>query len=213
MRTSWRSVLAQLTPSAVQSIYHSRRDRRGLSQAAQLLAPHAKLHLASGTNILEGWANIDLAESTQVIRWDLTRPLPVPSDSIRFIFSEHFIEHLSPESAARLLRESYRVLQRGGVLRISTPSLERLVDEYRARRLSEWADVGWTPSTPCQMINEGMRLWGHQFLYDASELESKLKECGFREIARVEWHNSSHPELEGLECRPFHGDLIVEGTK
>lgn len=100
-----------------------------------------------------------------------------------------------------------------GILRISTPSLKKLIDEYLLGRLCEWDDVGFSPSTPCRMVNGGMRLWGHQFLYDIEELESLLKECGFRNIIQVPWHESSHPELKNLECRPFHDEIIIEAMK
>jgi hypothetical protein len=51
----------------------------------------------------------------------------------------------------------------------------------RQARQPTVADVGWRPATPCQMVNEGLRLWGYQFLYDASELKRILEEAGFRE--------------------------------
>jgi predicted SAM-dependent methyltransferase len=60
------------------------------------------------------------------------------------------------------------------------------------------------------MVNEGMRLWGHVFLYDEPELFSLLRECGFSDIRRVKWGESDHPELRGLESRPDFADLIVE---
>jgi predicted SAM-dependent methyltransferase len=68
----------------------------------------------------------------------------------------------------------------------------------------------WFPATLCRMVNEGMRCWGHVFLYDEAELVALLSECGFRDIRRVKWGESDHSELRGLESRPDFGDLIVE---
>jgi hypothetical protein len=42
----------------------------------------------------------------------------------------HLIEHLLPKFALRFLQESFRVLKRGGVLRLATPDLEKLAFEY-----------------------------------------------------------------------------------
>jgi hypothetical protein len=63
------------------------------------------------------------------------------------------------------------------------------------------------------MVNEGMRSWGHTFLYDEPELVSALNEVGFAHVVRVQWQQSSHADMTGLERRSFHGDLILEATK
>jgi predicted SAM-dependent methyltransferase len=137
----------------------------------------------------------------------------VEAGTVRFIFNEHFIEHITQPEAAALLSECCRLLVPGGVLRVSTPSLRKLIEEYLLSRTTEWIDVGWAPATPCQMLNESMRLWGHKFLYDAAELKSLLRACGFAEIVDVEWRQSRHDELRSLECRPFHDEIILEATK
>ena len=160
--------------------------------ARKELARHSRLHLGCGPNIIEGWANIDLYGPKNVICWDLTRPLPVSSETIKFIYSEHFVEHISLEQARGLLGECYRVLQPGGVLRVSTPSLRKLIDLYLSGKLLECIDVGWNPSTPCRLMNEGMRLWGHLFVYDCDELKHLLEAIGFCNLTRVIWHESNY---------------------
>jgi predicted SAM-dependent methyltransferase len=192
---------------------------RGSKPAANVGQPHAifagqtKLHLGCGTNILAGWANIDIDGPSGVLKWDLTQPLPLQAGTVRFIFNEHFIEHITQQEASALLSECCRLLVPGGVLRISTPSLRKLIDEYLLNRTIEWINVNWNPATPCQMMNEGMRSWGHQFLYDATELKNLLRACGFAEIVDVGWRDSRHGELRNLECRPFHDEIILEATK
>jgi predicted SAM-dependent methyltransferase len=139
--------------------------------------------------------------------------LPVQPETIQFIFNEHFLEHITQDQARALLTECYRVLVLNGTLRINTPDLKKLIEEYQAERTSEWINVGWCPSTPCRLMNEGMRLWQHKFLYDVAELENLLKECGFRKLRPMAWRESRHSEFKNLECRPFHGEIIIEATK
>ena len=194
------------TPTPLLSIFVSGSSKRRL-------AASVRLHLGCGDNILPGWSNIDLEGSREVIVHDLTKPLPVATGTIQFIYSEHFIEHIPLEDARRLLAECHRVLQPGGVLRVSTPDLRKLVLEYQAGRTSEWVDVDWNPASPCQMLNEGMRSWGHEFVYDADELELALRAAGFHQLKRVGWRASAHDELRSLECRPFHDELIFEATR
>ena len=197
----------------VQDLILGSRPSMRVGTTHDIFAGQTKLHLGCGTNILSGWANIDMDGPGVVVRWDLTQPLPLQAGTVRLIFNEHFIEHITRSQALALLSECYRLLVPGGVLRISTPSLRKLIDEYLLSRTTEWIDVGWAPATPCQMLNEGMRLWGHQFLYDAGELKSVLRASGFAEVVDVGWRESRHGELRNLECRPFHDEIILEATK
>jgi predicted SAM-dependent methyltransferase len=169
--------------------------------------------LGCGANVIAGWTNVDIDAQPPIVSWDLTRPIPLPDASIDFIFNEHFIEHMTRVEALALLVDCHRLLRLGGVLRVSTPDLKKLVEEYSASRTSEWLDVNWSPQSPCQMMNEGMRSWGHKFLYDESEFDSVLREAGFNDVQRVGWRQSSIEALAGRECRPFHGELIFEAEK
>ncbi len=172
-----------------------------------------KLHLGCGSNVIKEWANIDLERKGAVIGWDLTDPLPVRSETVELIYCEHFIEHITLKQAKELLSECYRVLCPSGILRLSTPNLKKLVDEYCSGRTMEWGDMGWNPVTPCQMLNDGLRLWGHQFVYDTEELIHTLWEIGYSKVTRVAWRESTTAALANLECRPFHGEIILEATK
>ena len=172
-----------------------------------------KIHLGCGGNVLDGWANLDMDGPRGVVRFDLNRPLPFPSGSAELVYSEHFVEHVRKDQATALLAECGRVLRPGGVLRVSTPDLAVLVEEYRAGRVGEWSDMQWNPASPCDLINEGMRLWGHLYVWDEAELTAALRRSGFTSVRRVSWHESAHRDLRGLESRPFHGDLILEATR
>lgn len=169
-----------------------------------------QLHLGCGPNVLPGWGNLDLAGGPGSYRYDLTQSLPKADSSVRYIYTEHFIEHLEREDGARLLRECRRVLTDDGVLRVSTPDLRFLVREYESGRLDEWADMQWHPASSCRLLNESMRLWGHAFLYDEEELRQTLAEAGFGSVHRVAYRESRYEPLASLETRPFHHDLIVE---
>ena len=50
--------------------------------------------------------------------------LPFNNDSINFIFSEHFLEHLFFDESLSLLRECYRILKPFGVIRTSVPDAD-----------------------------------------------------------------------------------------
>jgi predicted SAM-dependent methyltransferase len=183
----------------------ARRIKREITKPRYRWGDFDKLHLGCGDNRFPGWLNVGIPGD---VRHDLTKPLPLPNGSVRFIFSEHFIEHITRTDALALFRECRRVLT--GAMRISTPDLTNLVAEYSAGRVSGYTDAYWQPQTPCQMVNECHRLWGHQFIYDFTELSALLREAGFTEVCRANWRESEFSELRNLERREFHGDLIVE---
>ena len=213
MSDECKAKLCFVTPPIVVKYLALLRQKIRFVRAKKRLLGWTKLHLGCGDNLLPGWANVDIDGGRDVIALDLRKPLPVVSNSVRFLFNEHVIEHLTLFEGRRFLAECYRILAPGGVLRISTPNLQAGFDAYEKKELKHLEYRGWSPATPCQMFNEGARLWGHQFIYDQDELTAQLKECGFSEVTAVEWHKSRHPELCDLECRRYHNDLILEAKK
>lgn len=73
--------------------------------------PHYEHYVTVDLKGGEGWA----------VEHDLSRPFPLPQESVDRIISEHFFEHVAEEDAVELLRECHRVLKRGGLLRIAVP--------------------------------------------------------------------------------------------
>jgi len=206
-------ILALTCPPVLILLMRKIQDLVGKKIAAGKLRDTRRLHLACGSNVISGWSNVDFKDAVGVVGVDLTTGIPVASDSVELVFCEHFIEHVPLAVGGRFLAECHRLLKSGGTLRISTPDLKKLLEVYSAGNIAEWNDVGWKPATPCAMINEGFRSWGHAFLYDEDQLIDALKKAGFGNMKRVGWRESAVPGLSNLECRPFHGDLIVEATK
>ncbi|HEX9163983.1 MAG TPA: hypothetical protein VF980_19910, partial [Thermoanaerobaculia bacterium] len=69
-----------------------------------------RLHIGSGAVRLPGWTNIDNRRYEGVDRVvDVTYGLPFRD--VRFIFAEHFLEHLHYNDAMYFLRECRRVLR------------------------------------------------------------------------------------------------------
>lgn len=178
-----------------------------------------KLHLGCGSVIHPGWDNLDIAPPPGGIVCDLRKPLPYGANSVDFIFHEHFIEHLDRDQGVRLLKECYRVLKPGGVMRISTPDLLLIAQDYLDNFLSRYVGT-WEPSTPAQLLNGAMRLWDHKFLFDITEIAYACSEAGFTKFdmesigsIQMQYRKSHYPELRNLETRPDYEDLIVEFKK
>jgi len=160
----------------------------------------------------EGWLNIDMAFGNEglkegrvatddkgahnmVLRFDGRTRLPFRSQSVQMVYSEHMIEHLLPDDGGRaIVREAYRVLVPGGVLRIATPDLERYACGYmfgsafrfgngaflkeHARRFAPMAVLGHGGPSDGTIVNNIFRNYGHQWVYDYAELERLAEDVG-----------------------------------
>ncbi|WP_157070097.1 class I SAM-dependent methyltransferase [Aureimonas frigidaquae] len=170
-----------------------------------------KLHLGSGPIRLDEWINIDLDSPAADVLMDLRKPLPYADRSIDYVFAEHFIEHISRPEAVALLKECRRVLNPTGVIRLSTPDIQHIIDAYTRNDVGRWGNL-WQPRNRCHLLNEAFYNWGHRFLYDADELRLLLSEAGFSDIQFVPWRESSFAALNNIECRPFNHELIIEAS-
>ena len=193
---------------------------QALELARSLVAPHEGgrcLHLGCEDHRLGGWINVDIVRSGAVdVQADLSRPLPFPDGSMDFIHSEDLLEHLEPKAGRHLLAECFRVLRPGGVMRLLTPDLERLVEDVylypRARHLA-WSGAYLGAATPCEALNAHCRMGGeHRFIYDFPYLGDVLIGIGFR-VRRASWNRSRHPSLRYLDLRDFGLNLFLEATK
>lgn len=80
-----------------------------------------KLILGGHWSDQKGW--LILNESHQ----DITKKLKLPTNSFDVIFLEHVFEHIEFDDAIFFLKEARRVLRPGGILRIVSPFLERIM--------------------------------------------------------------------------------------
>ncbi|MGE5197896.1 MAG: class I SAM-dependent methyltransferase, partial [Deltaproteobacteria bacterium] len=66
---------------------------------------------------------------------DCRRCLPFKSESVDYIYSSHFVEHLMRYQALDLFNECKRILKPEGVMRISVPDLKIFTEKYLSRDL------------------------------------------------------------------------------
>ncbi|MCH1429404.1 MAG: methyltransferase domain-containing protein [Chlamydiales bacterium] len=73
------------------------------------------------------WVGIDQINGKLL---DENSILPFDNESIKYVFSSHFFEHTPYSTLIRLLKESYRVLKKDGVIRIIVPHFALLLRKY-----------------------------------------------------------------------------------
>lgn len=150
---------------------------------------------------------------------DVRKGLPFDDNSINYIYSSHMIEHLTKAEAIELLNECFRVLIKRGVIRLATPDLFKLVnnylDDYKNNYTQNRASEKFLSSLG---ILNNNRKWylrffydHHKWLYDEKSMISILEAVGFINIKRREYKKGEVPDIEYLDNRPE--SLFIEATK
>lgn len=184
-----------------------------------------KIQIGCGTNFLEGWLNTDLKFSDEVLFLDAGATFPIESDSFDFIFSEHLFEHLEVEQQLNMLSESYRILKKGGMMRIATPNLDFLFKIYSNPSISENIDyVDWAVKNIPNLkvvkksiiskeehyiyvINNFFKAWGHQVIHNVSSIKKLVLQCNFSHFRECEVGKSEVSVFQSIEK---HGTVIPD---
>jgi predicted SAM-dependent methyltransferase len=179
------------------------------------------VNVACGPHVLNGYVNVDLHAATpDVLAWDCRRSLPLADDSAAGIRAEQFVEHLETrEELPDFLRDCYRVLRAGGVLRVIVPDAERFLQAYCAGGMDEFRRLAWDsfPSdlpTRMDVINHIFHQWHeHRWGYDFETLEHRLTAAGFSVVQKRAYRDSM---LDALATdREVHApySLYVDAAK
>lgn len=100
------------------------------------------LNLGCGHKISEAMINIDfISDDHRVIRHNLLSDLPYETASVDMVYHSNVLEHFSEDEGKYFLRENFRVLKPGGVVRCVVPDLENVTREY-LRRLEIAKETG-----------------------------------------------------------------------
>ena len=99
-----------------------------------LFAKKIAYHLTGAKRSFTTSEYIKVLSDNNFIHHDLRAGIPMHDGVSEYIFSSHFLEHLYPEDAKTLLKDAYRVLKKGGRLRLSIPDLEFAIGLYSSNK-------------------------------------------------------------------------------
>jgi predicted SAM-dependent methyltransferase len=187
------------------------------------------VNIGCGDNPADGWINLDIVFDSRVTYWDCRRGLPFEDASVKAIFTEHFLEHLDYKAEApAFLRECWRCLQVGGVLRVIVPDAGLYLRLYQR----DWDDLARTRplvstdgqykdywlseiyETKMELINSVFRQNGeHKYAYDVDTLVKLLEKCGFAKVVPQAFGKSSTSELVLDRQDRARESLYVEAIK
>lgn len=170
-----------------------------------------RLHLGSGGEPKDGWVNVDLLGDPVELAWDLARGIPFSDGSAEAVFHEHLLEHIPLRAGYFFLRECFRVLRPGGVLRVAVPDAGRLAASYAGDR-SYLRSLH--PEAPTAMLGlQELFYWHrHTTMYDAETLTLMLRAAGFPAPEQKDFRDSALDPVPDTESRALES-LYMEATK
>lgn len=176
------------------------------------------------SSLLQGQLNVRFPDSVKY--GDIVEGLPIADNSVDALYCSHVLEHLALEDFRKALRNSYKVLRKGGIFRCILPDLE-----YAAREYLKALDAGddkaslefmgpatllGLPKRPKGVKGMAATYFGnslHLWMWDRKSLTLELLEVGFESVRPCQFGDStekaySFVEDEGrftnalaLECR------------
>jgi predicted SAM-dependent methyltransferase len=202
-----------------------------------------KLNLGCGSQVPDGWINVDYALGARFAKipffralnkklrlfetdWNdkiyihnLNKRFPWADSTMDVVYSSHTLEHFSREDGRRFLAECHRVLRKNGIVRIVVPDLRYEVDEYIAGRTKaddfvEKLNVLY--STSNNVLKRRLYpfiQFQHKCMYDAPMLLAILSETGFEAASRAAF-DSDISDIRLVEVETrIINAIIVEGRK
>lgn len=176
-----------------------------------------KVNLGSGPLIKSGFINIDMLDTVHKIpgavylKHDLSKGIPV--SDIDFIYSCHFLEHMTWKEGQTLLKDCYSKMNSGARIKLVLPDFRKMVGAYVENNWSFWLpDVKvFAPNKQMmEIMNYGLYQFGeHKCMYDLEFALFSLKNVGFRECKEATL-DPSYDEMNELRTRY---SLYCEGIK
>ncbi len=152
-----------------------------------------KLHVGCGQTYIPGFFHIDIIPAPHV---DWVGPVGelnfIEDNSLKLIYACHILEHFGRSEFMDILKEWYRVLMQGGILRLAVPNFEACAALYYEEGLRD----GLTGLIG--LISGGQRnsYDFHKMIFDEPYLTDALHEVGFREVRWWDWRKTEHSHID-----------------
>lgn len=150
------------------------------------------LYLGCGHHRMDGFTHIEVNAGKNKsglpdIIADITEHIPLPDDSAELIFSRATLEHLTYPELLNCLLESYRLLKKGGVVRMIVPDLDKYVRDYLNKvydpTLKEL--YGMPNDTYTETFVARIMYFDHRYNHTFNTMRRALEKTGFENVRLV----------------------------
>jgi SAM-dependent methyltransferase len=199
-----------------------------------------RLNLGSGQFGPESWVNLDRSPSMvlrnlprtkaalrrlgvinefqaldwdpHIVRWDVTKGLPVAAGTVDAIYSSHFLEHIYLANAEKVLRECARVLRPGGIIRLALPDAQAWAEELLEADEDPTGEAGRRYHARLGAHHEAAptgvgvllaKLGGHVHRWQPTRglVRAMLRDAGFSDVTDRKFKQGDLPDLDMIETR------------
>lgn len=156
-----------------------------------------KLHLGCGKRYIPGFIHIDIIEYPHIDICENIDNLSVFEDNmVDIIYNCHVLEHFNRHSTKKVLKEWYRVLKVGGILRTAVPDFESLCNVYNKTK-----DIN---NIIGPLMGRQSFLYNfHYHVFDFNYLKGILEDIGFSKVYRYDWRNTEHSDIDDFSQAYF----------
>ncbi len=164
------------------------------------------LYGLAGSSAYYSFSEYDrVIKQSGLLFFDLRNGAPFKDGSLDVIFTSHFLEHLRKEDGRRFLKDCYRALKNGGIMRIAVPDLDIAFGMYKDGKVEEMQDLFFYNS-------DGKDFHSHKYNYNFESLSGILEAAGFKKIEKKEYQKGDCPNIDFLDVYPEES-LYVECRK
>jgi len=145
----------------------------------------AKLDVCGGRNPFSEreYLNVDIVPFPKVdLAFDITKRFPIDDGVIAEVLSVATLEHLRKPQVDHVLKEFFRILAPGGLLRVSTPDIDalaRAIINHEDTELINRHLFGRFKSTETEQEDL------HKWLYPAEKMIDVLRLIGFTAVEQI----------------------------
>lgn len=119
--------------------------------------------------------------------------LPFEDNSVNVYYTSHFLEHIFRYEVVHVLKECYRTLKKGGLIRIVIPDLEIAFKLYQQGQKEKALELFF--------VDGADYLSNHKYMYDFDMMKNILAEIGFVRIEKQSYRNGNTPDIDILDWR------------
>lgn len=174
------------------------------------------LHIGCGDINSPEFINLDARPlpHIHIVSKDIFSLKMIPDASLDMVYMCHVLEHVPRGQVLRTIREIGRVLIRNGILRISVPDFDHIINLYKESG-SEINSIA-----PALMGGQNYEFNFHYSVFNHNHLAALLTDGGFQDVRNWDPRNCEHHDFDDwaskyiyLNERPFPISLNIEGKK
>ncbi len=159
------------------------------------------LYKPAGSSIFYSFKEYnEIIKNSRLLFFDLRNGAPFPNNSLDVIFSSYFLKHLNKNDGRKFLKDCYRTVKEGGMMRLMIPDLDIAFRMYQNDQVEEMED-------PFFYNSDGQDFHSHKYNYNFTTLQKILSSCGFKNVYKEKYKEGRCPDIKFLDIYPEHSSV------